>query len=50
MMHGYGTDSTDWFWMVPMMLFWITILGLVIYGAMRLALHHDHSTAPTRDD
>jgi hypothetical protein len=33
-------DGTDWFWMVPMMLLWIVVLGGVIYGAVRLAMQH----------
>lgn len=48
MMHGYGTDSTDWLWMVPMMLGWVAVFGLVVYGAMRVALHHNSSTIPNR--
>jgi hypothetical protein len=42
-MHGNGSD---WFWMVPMMLLWIVVLGGVIYGAVRLALHHDKRSTP----
>lgn len=42
MMHGYG--GWDWFWMVPMMLFWIVILGLIVYGAVRFALRDEHRT------
>jgi hypothetical protein len=30
-------DSWAWFWMVPMMLLWILVLGAVIYTAVRLA-------------
>ena len=30
----------DWFWMVPMMLLWIVVLGGVVYVAVRLALQH----------
>ena len=43
MMHGYGYDGWDWFWMVPMMILWIIALGVVIYGAVRIALHHERS-------
>jgi hypothetical protein len=32
-------DGLDWFWMIPMMLFWIVVLGAVIYVAVRLAIH-----------
>jgi len=27
----------DWFWMAFMMLFWIAVLGAVVYAAVRLA-------------
>jgi hypothetical protein len=30
-------DSWAWFWMVPMMLLWILVLGAVISTAVRLA-------------
>lgn len=36
----------NWFWMVPMMLLWIVVLGFVIYGAVRLALQHSHNYPP----
>lgn len=39
MMYGW-----NWFWMVPMMLLWLIVLGAVIYAAVRLANHH--STPP----
>lgn len=41
MMHGYGFDGWDWFWMAPMTLLWIVALGIVIYGAVRIAVHHE---------
>lgn len=50
MMHGYGTDSSDWFWMAPMTVLLITILGFAVYGAVRLALHHDRTSTSTRPD
>jgi hypothetical protein len=31
-------NSWDWFWMAPMMLLWIIILGAVVYAAVRLAV------------
>lgn len=31
-----------WFWMVPMMLFWIILIGAVIYTAVRLANRDSH--------
>ncbi len=30
-------DGWAWFWMVPMMLLWILVLGAVIYAAVRPA-------------
>jgi hypothetical protein len=30
-------DGWDWAWMAPMMLFWIVVLGVVVYVAVRLA-------------
>jgi hypothetical protein len=29
-------DGADWFWMAPMMLLWILLLGAVVYAAVRL--------------
>lgn len=43
MMHGYGFDGGDWFWMLSMMILWIVALGIVVYGAVRIALHHERS-------
>ena len=41
MMHGYGYDGWDWYWMVPVMAFWIIVLPVAIYAAVRLALRHE---------
>jgi heme/copper-type cytochrome/quinol oxidase subunit 2 len=30
-------DGWDWFWMSFMMVFWIVVLGAVVYVAVRLA-------------
>jgi hypothetical protein len=30
----------DWFWMIPMMLVWIVLIGAVVYAGVRLA-HRD---------
>ncbi len=30
-------DGWDWFWMSSMMVFWLVVLGAVIYVAVRLA-------------
>lgn len=38
--HMYGNSGWNWFWMIPMMLFWIAVLGGVVYAAVRLALQH----------
>ena len=38
-MYGYH-DGWDWFWMAPLMLLWVAVLGGVVYGAVRLALKH----------
>ena len=43
-MHGY--DGWDWFWMVPMMLLWVAVLGGVVYGAIRLGLKHGQQQPP----
>jgi uncharacterized membrane protein len=44
MMHGYGIDGWDWYWMASMMVFWIVVLAIVIYAAVRLALHDERRT------
>lgn len=46
MMHGYGVDGWDWFWMAPMMVFWLLVLAVVIYAAVRLALRDDRDARP----
>lgn len=45
-MYGYH-DGWDRFWMVPVMLLWIAVLGGVIYGAVRLALEHGREKPPS---
>ncbi len=35
----YGHDWS-WYWMLPMMLLWILVLGAVLYAAVRLANGH----------
>ena len=42
--HVYGNGN--WFWMVPMMLVLIFVLGGVVYAAVRLALQQSHSRRP----
>ena len=36
----------SWYWMVPMTLLWLIVLGAVIYAAVRLA--NRDSTLPPR--
>jgi hypothetical protein len=43
-MYGSG-EGWDWFWMVPLMLLWIVVLGGVVYAAVRLALKHQQPPA-----
>jgi hypothetical protein len=43
----YGTGN--WFWMVPMMLALILVLGGVVYAAVRLGVQHSHSQLPPVD-
>jgi hypothetical protein len=38
----HWNDGSAWFWMVPMMLLWILLLGAVIYAAGRLANRDSH--------
>jgi hypothetical protein len=46
MYHHMYDGGWDWFWMVPMMLLWIAVLGGVVYAAVRLALQHSHQQKP----
>jgi hypothetical protein len=32
----------DWFWMIPMMLVWIVLIGSIVYAAVRLANRDSH--------
>ncbi len=36
-MHGYYLDGWDWFWMTFMMGFWVVLLGVAVYIAVKLA-------------
>jgi hypothetical protein len=36
-MHHHWIDSWGWFWMSFMMVFWIVVLGAVLYVAVKLA-------------
>ncbi len=33
----HGMDGFDWVWMTFMMVFWVVLLGAVIFAAVRLA-------------
>jgi hypothetical protein len=33
----YWHAGWAWFWMIPMMLVWVLVLGAVVYAAVRLA-------------
>jgi hypothetical protein len=41
-------DSSGWFWMSFMMIFWIVLLGAVVYIAVRLANGNRHGEPPVR--
>jgi hypothetical protein len=32
----------EWFWMIPMMLVWVILIGIVIYAAARVANRNSH--------
>jgi heme/copper-type cytochrome/quinol oxidase subunit 2 len=38
----YWHDGWSWFWMIPMVLVWILVLGAVVYAAVRLANRDSH--------
>jgi hypothetical protein len=38
----YWNDGWAWFWMIPMMLLWVLVLGAVVYAAVRLANRDSH--------
>ncbi len=38
----YWHNGWAWFWMIPMMLVWVLVLGAVIYAAVRLANRDTH--------
>lgn len=40
-MHGW-MDSWDWVWMSLMMVFWLAVLGAVVYAAVRLRQRPPH--------
>jgi hypothetical protein len=44
----YWHDGWAWFWMVPMMLTWLIVVGAVVYIAVRLANDHSRSNERTK--
>ena len=38
----YWHNGWSWFWMIPMVFFWIVVLGAVVYAAVRLANRDSH--------
>ena len=46
MYHQMYFHGWDWFWMVPMMLLWIALLGGVVYAAVCVARKHSHQRRP----
>ncbi|HZQ66551.1 MAG TPA: hypothetical protein VFA66_15145 [Gaiellaceae bacterium] len=40
-MHGW-MDGADWVWMSFVMVFWIVVLGAVVYAAVKLAQRPPH--------
>jgi hypothetical protein len=45
MHHMYGSWDSSWdpLWMSLMVVLWIVVLGAVVYGAVRIAVHHERS-------
>ena len=37
-------NGWDWVWMSSMMVFWIAVLGAVVYAAVRLAQRSPHKS------
>jgi ABC-type phosphate transport system auxiliary subunit len=45
-LHDFGLvrhwmDGSDWFWMTAMMVFWIALVGVVVYVAVQAARRAD---------
>jgi len=38
----YWHNSSTWFWMIPMMLVGVLVLGSAVYAAVRLANRDSH--------
>lgn len=45
-MYGDWGSGQDWLWMTLMMLFWLVVLGGIVYVAVRLAIQHQHQQKP----
>jgi len=43
----YWDDGWDWFWMTFMLGFWVVVLGLAVYAAVRLAQRDRDGTRRT---
>ena len=41
----HGVDGTDWIWMTFWMSVWLIIIGVVVFGAVRLAMRDRHGSA-----
>jgi hypothetical protein len=48
--HMYGSwgSGWDWLWMTLMVVFWLAVLGGVVYAAVRLAHAHDQKPPLSR--
>jgi hypothetical protein len=40
-MYGNWGSGLDWLWMTLMIVFWLAVLGGIVYVAVRLANQHD---------
>lgn len=45
-MYGNWNSSWDWLWITLMMVFWVIVLGGVVYAAVRMAIRHDRPHEP----
>jgi hypothetical protein len=40
----HGADGGDWIWMTFAMSFWLILIGLVVYAAVRLGTRDRHGS------
>lgn len=40
----HSMDGWNWFWMPVVGVFWLVVIGAVVYIAVRLAQQHDRRT------